>query len=269
MKVSKNNFFIQVDSQFAYPKIGGETFYVDTDYNPRRLSTVIGKIHSLPICVTDQYKYELKLNEGDTVIFNRLVTQTKNKVFDNVFRSQYPQIYAKIQGETLTPLEDVLFCQPIIESDYKVGEIEVKGQVSKVCAFVKCLSKGASDVGIRKWDIVYFTKDADYEMDINGTLLYKMHIRSIIGIERDGELKTFGKKLLVKNITELGKVGDIQKIYAQHSMQTGVVVESGNTGIEKGTELTYFNGTASIVKYKDEWFAFIGEENIKYLKQWN
>lgn len=267
MKVSKDNFLISVESQFTKLKIGDMDFFLDTDYNPKRLATIIGKIVALPIQITDQWINDVPLSEGDTVVFNRLVCQNKNKVKENEFYCAYYHIYAKVT-DIIQPLEDVMFCEPIVEPDTMVGQFEVKGNVSSVRATVKYLSNECSIVGIRENDIVYFTKNADYEMEIGGKMLYKMHIRSIIGIERDGELKTFKNKLLVKNTTQLGCAGTIEKIYAQSSLQTGVVLESGNTGIAKDTVLTYLNGTASVVKWKGEYYAFIDETNIKYLKEW-
>lgn len=265
MKVAKDNFLVSVDSQFTKLKIGELDFFLDTDYNPKRLATTIGKIIACPVRITDQWINDIELKEGDTIIFNRLVCQNKNKVKENEFYCAYHSIYAKVMDK-IECLEDAMFCEPIIEPDTMVGQFEVKGCVSSVCAKVVYLSNKCKEVGIRENDIVYYTKNADYEMEIGGKLFYKMQIRSIIGIERDGELKTFGKKLLVKNITKLGCAGTIEKIYAQSNLQTGVVLESGNTGIEKDTVLTYLNGTASVVKWKDEWYAFINEENIKYIK---
>ena len=263
MKVAKDTFFIEVGSQFVFPKIGGIEFWIDTDYNPKRLATIIGKIHSTSIRITDKFIYDIKINEGDIVVVNRLVCQDRNKVSDNIFMCAYHHIYARIT-DTIVPLEDVLFCEPICDDDYLVGQIKMNGQVSKVKAKVCFVSNFASECGIKVNDIVYFSKDADYEMEIGSKLFYKMHVRSVIGIEREGELKTFRNKLLVKNITELGSVAGIDKIYAQSNLQTGVVIEQGNTSIEVGTSITYLNGTASVVKYKDEYYAFISEENIKY-----
>ncbi len=266
MLVSKNNFLVEVESQFVKPKIKGFDFFIDTDFNPKLLSTKIGKIHTLSIGVTPPSKYDNPLHVGDLVVFGHLVCQAKNKVQENVFMCPYHSIFAKIVNEQLQPLEEMIFCEPITDEDKNIGAFLVKGKVSDKKAKVFELSNEVRKAGIQKGDTVFFTKNADYGVEVAGKLLYMMRIRNIIGIERDGELKTFRKKLLVKNTTKLGSIGDVEKIYAQTSLQTGIVIESGTTNITKGTELTYLNGTASIVNWKGEDYAFIDEVNIKYLK---
>jgi len=261
--VSKNNFLVEVDSQFV--QTIAEGFFIDTDFNPKLLSTKIGKIHAESIGVLPPNKYETKLNLGDTVVFGHNVCQKKNKVAENIFRCPYHAIFARIDDLEIIPLEDIFFCDPIKEEDKNIGGFIVKGSVSNKKAKVYMLSKAAYKAGLEIGDIIYFTKDADYAIDILDKRLFMMRIRNVIGIERNGELKTFRNKLLVKNLTKLGTIGEIKKIYFQTSLQIGEVIESGNTGIEKGTILTYYNGPASIINWNGQDYAFIDERNIKYI----
>lgn len=264
MRVARNKFLVEVSDQFVRPNINGLEF-IDTDYNPKVLATKFGRIHSLPICVGQEHKYELKLNVGDDIVFNHLVCQDRNKFSQNIFFCQYYNIYGRIQYGNLQPLEDVFFCTKIVEPDVEIGCFKIPGKVSSKCATVLSVSDLVAREGVRVGDIVYFTKNADYEIVISGHELYKMHLRNIIGIERDGELKTFRNKLLVKDVTELGFVGGLEKIYANTSLRIGVVQDGGNTGIEAGSRIAYFNGIASILRWKDQDYAFISEENIKFL----
>ncbi len=264
MRVARNKFLVEVNGQFVHPNIKGLEF-IDSDYNPKVLATKVGRIHSLPICVGVEHKYELKLNIGDDVVFNHLVCQDRNKFSQNIFFCQYYNIYARIQEGELQPLEDVFFCSKIVEPDINFGGFNIPGKVSSKCATVIAVSDLVAKEGVQVGDIVYFTKNADYEIVIAGHELYKMHLRNIIGIERDGNLTTFRNKLLVKDVTELGMVGGLEKIYANTSLRTGVVQVAGTTSIPVGSKITYFNGVASILRWNDEDYAFIGEENIKFL----
>ena len=203
MRVAKNNFLVEVDSQFVQPKIKG--FFIDTDFNPKLLSTKIGRIHSLSVGVYAPNRYDNPLSVGSEVVFGHLVCLDKNRVKDNVFMCPYHSIFAEIKNEELFPLEDILFCEPIKEADYVVGGYSIEGKVSGTRAKVFKVSKYADSVGVKVNDIVYFTKNADYGMDIMGKELYMMRVRNIIGIERDGELMTFGNKLLVKNRSPLNE----------------------------------------------------------------
>lgn len=264
MRVARNKFLVEVSDQFVRPNIKGLEF-IDTDYNPKILATKVGIIHSLPICIGVEHKYELKLEVGDKVVFNHLVCQDRNKFSENIFFCQYYNIYARIHDSEMKPLEDVFFCTKIVEPDVNLGGFNIPGKVSGKCATVIAVSDFVSREGVQVGDIVYFTKNADYEIVISGHELYKMHLRNVIGIERNGKLTTFRNKLLVKDITELGIIGGLEKIYSNTSLRIGIVQEAGITGIVVGSKVAYFNGTASILRWKDEDYAFINEENIKFL----
>ncbi len=266
MRVAKNKFLIEVNDQFVRPNISGLKF-VDTDYNPKVLATKIGRIHTLPIALEGlDYHFDLKLNVGDEVVFNHMVCQDRNKFQENIFFCDYFNIYGLLLNDKIYPLEETLFCEKIMEPDVQISCLKIPGKVSDKCATVFELSTKCYEAGIRKGDIVYFTKNADYPMEIFGNEFYKMHLRNIIGIERDGQLTTFRNKLLVKNITELGEVGGVKRIYAHNSLQTGVVINAGTvTGIPVGTKLTYFNASATSMNWEGEEYSFIDELNIKYL----
>lgn len=263
-KVARNKFLIEVNDQFVRPNIKGLDF-IDTDFNPKVLATKTGRIYCLPISIGQEFRYDIKLEIGDEVVFNHLVCNNRNKFSDTIFFGNYNLIFAVIRDGVLIPLEDAMFLEKIIEVGDVIGGFKIPDKVSSKCATIYAASTYAQSEGIRNGDVIFFTKDADYPIAIGGKEFYKMHLRNVIGIDRGGELTTFRNKLLVKDITELGKIGGLEKIYANTSLRTGIVMESGTTGIAQGTLLTYYNGTASIVNWKGSDYAFINLENIKYL----
>lgn len=263
MRVRRDTFLVEVSNQFIQPNIPGFDF-IDTVFNPKLLATKIGVIHTLPICMSDQYIYDNELKEGDVVVFNHIVCQKENKFTDTLFFCDYFNIYAKVWEGIITPLEDVFFSEPIIDKGKSIGCFNVPDKVSDKKALVYEVSDFVEAAGVEKGDVVFFTKNADYPMQIGGKELYKMHLRNVIGIERDGELIPFSRKLLVKNLTKLGLVGGLERIYANNTLQTGIVLHSGATDIPKGTKLTYFNGMSSAVNWKEEDYSFINENHIKW-----
>jgi co-chaperonin GroES (HSP10) len=217
--------------------------------------------------MTDNYVYDVPLKEGDVVIFNHIVCQKENKFSDTLFFCDYFNIYAKVEEGKIIPLEDVFFSEPIIDKGKTIGCFNVPDKVSDKKALVYEVSNMVKAVGVKKGDIVFFTKNADYPMEVGGKELYKMHLRNVIGIERDGELIPYSKKLLIKNTTKLGMVGGLERIYASNTLQEGKVLHSGATDIPKGTIVTYFNGMSSAITWKDEDYSFVEEKNLKY--SWN
>lgn len=254
---------VHVDSQFVQLKVKG--WFIDTDFNPKLLATKVGRIQALPVTMTAPYVYDIPLNVGDTVLFNHNVCQKKNKVAENSFLCGYHAMFAKVSKDRVSPLEDIMFCEPVVEPDKNIGGFVIKGKVSPVVARVVELSTQCLKAGIRKGDLIFFTKDADYPIDVLGRHLYAMRIRNVKGIERDGKLRTFRDKLLVKNVTELGSIGGVERIYAKSNLQTGVVMEQGATTIQAGTTLTYLNGVASIVRWNEQDYAFLDERHVKLI----
>lgn len=263
MLVSKNNFLVEVDSQFVQMVAKG--FFVDTDFNPRLLATKIGRISAGSVKVEAPNLYDVPLNIDDVVLFGHNVCQKKNKVSENVFRCAYHAVFAKIVDKEIVPVEDIIFCEPIREPDTNIGGFEIKGSTSKKMAKIVVLSASAKKAGLQLNDLIFFTKDADYGVNVFGRELYMMRIRNVIGIVRDGEIMAIRGRLIVKNKTKLGEIGEIKKIYFQTSLQIGEVVHGGDSGILPGTLLTYLNGPSSIARWNGEDYGFIDERNIKYI----
>lgn len=264
MRVARNTFLVEVDEQFVSPVINGLKLIIDSDFHPKVLATKVGRIHTLPVAIGSEYKNDSSLQVGDTIVFSHLVCQDNKRFSENVFFCAYHNIYAKIENNELLPLEDVLFCDRIIGPDSNIGGMVIKGVVSNKCAKVFSASKSVLGVGVLPGDVVFFTKDANYEVEVLGKILYKMHLRNIIGVERDGKLVGIRGRLLVKNTTKLGSVAGVEKLYAQSTLQHGVVV-AGNIDIPDGTLLTYFNGVATEIEWKGERYSFIENRNIKYI----
>lgn len=266
MRIKRNMFLIEVDSQ--YEKVGIDNFFLDTDYRKKELATKIGRIVALPVSIDEEYLNDVPLNEGDTVLFNHTVTQDVNKYKGNTFYCDYFSIFAKIEegyrADVITPIEKAMFCYPLKDSDKDFGGVVIPGKISAERAEVVFLSPECKRKGIEVGDVVYFTKGADYPMTFGKSILYKMHLRNILGIERDGKLIAFSNKMMVENTTSLGKIGGLDRIYYDTSLQTGVVVEGGNTGVKNGSLVTYLAGVSHPINWNGKSYSFIEDRNVKY-----
>src|ERR1019366_4380094 len=130
MRIARNKFLVEVSEQFVHPKIKGLDF-IDADFNPKALATKVGRIHSLPISIGSEFKYDVPLIVGDDVVFNHLVCQNRNKFAENIFFARYDTIFAVIREGVLIPLEDAMFCEKIIEPDTNVGGFHAYGKRSE------------------------------------------------------------------------------------------------------------------------------------------
>jgi hypothetical protein len=76
----------------------------------------------------------------------------------NKFLCGYYDIYAKIEGEKIIPLEDTLFCEKIVEPGIEIACFKVPDKVSDTYAKVFEVSRHVSKQGIQKGDVIFFTK---------------------------------------------------------------------------------------------------------------
>lgn len=272
MLVQKDTLLIEVDSPFKDGlAVGDSKILTDTDYNRFDHSRQIGKIHTKSIQITKQYLYDVPLEIGDEVVFHHFVCQPDHKMpfGDNVYRCEYFHLYAKIEGDKVMPLEDVIFVDPILEPEKNmfIGSVQIKShrEFLKQQGIVFAASNKAKSLGILPGDKVFFTPNADYSMNVTGKHLWRMRVRNIIAVERDGVLVAMSDKLLVKVIPEERKFGAV--LTANHSTLKGEVMVVGrdSKGIEVGDMINYYNGLGGAFKFNGETYSYIELRNINYI----
>lgn len=289
MKVAKDTFLIRVESDrnshTGIDGINGKKISIDVDYNKYKHTTQIGEIFACPIKITSQYIYDLQLKEGDIVLFHHFVCQPDHRVNigENIYRAEYFHLYAKMHfyigakpvsgwkiAHKIFPLEDIIFVEPILEDEDNLfaGKIRIKTHREnlKQTGIVFALSNMAREAGICEGDKVFFSANADYQMKVVDKELYRMRIRNIAAIERDGKIVCLHAKILVKEIGPENSSGiftDVKK-----NQQTKGVVESVGkniSGIEVGQEISYFNSSLGSIEYKGNTYAFLELRNINYI----
>ncbi len=273
MKIQKDTFLIEVDSALNstinVKGINGKNIVVDTDYNNSLHRTRIGRINACPIAITSQYINDVKLSEKDVVVFHHFVTDKHHKTsFDkNIFRSEYFHLYAKIENEELIPLEDIIFVEPILESNIKNGFV-MKPHVesARQQGFVFAASKAAQSKGILPGDKVFFTEHADYKMKVLGKDLYRMRLRNIVAVERDGELICLSHKVLAKEIKQPKMLGGFAAV-RENSQLTGNVIAVGSEveGLKKGDAISYYNASTGSITWNGETYSFLELRHINYI----
>lgn len=270
MLVAKDTFLIRVDSaavsELNVIGLDGKPIKIDTDYNKYSHAMRTGFVHACPMLISDKYFRDVKLNEGDCVLFHHFVCQPDHKIADNIYRAEYFHLYGKIVDGVLYPIEDMIFVTPEKESDEELfcGQFKLKSTADYVRqrGVVYAASPAAQARGILPGDTVYYTKDADYKFYIGDDLLYRMRIRNILAIERDGELKSVSGKLLFDKLPE--EQGAISQL-ASRSQQKAEVIASGCEGVFSGDKFAYYNGVGGNFQYKGKAIYFIELRNINYL----
>lgn len=276
MLVNKDSFLIEVDrpqlNTLDVEGINGNLL-VDTDYNKYKHATQIGKVVATPVRITAQYINDTPINVGDVVVFHHFVCQPGNKanfMDGNIYRADYFNIYGKVEDGELIPIEDIFFVTPILEPEENMyeGVLQIKPhrEYIKQQGIVHSVSKTMAELGMFPGDKVYFTKSADYSMTINDELLYRMRLRNIVTIERDGDLVCLKDKLIVKQFPKVEKVGVLFST-KRTGEQRGKIVKIGSeiTGVEVGEVVSYFNGSLGTFEYKGETYSLIELRHLNYV----
>ncbi len=283
MQPIQNLFFIRANPDLhktlSIKSHDGRNLILDTDFQKYNYATQIGEIAYAPLCISDEYTNDNPVKVKDTVVFHHFVCQPDNEFISNgerVYKCEYFHLFAKIENEKLTALEDFIFVQPILESEDSIWSLCKKIQLKprrenlKYQAIVFSLSKQAEESGLLEGDKVYFTKDADYDINLFGIDLWRMRVRNIVAVERNGQLICLNDKIMVKCISDQDawvNTGSVIMKPEDTKEKRGVIIGigSGVSGLNTGLLISYFNSVGTKLKFGKETFAFIGKSNISFI----
>ena len=277
MKVIKDTFLIRADRDLnRTTKVKGHDgnyLVIDADVNEFEHATQIGTVGHVPEIIDIKYRYDTPIFENDVIIFHYHVTQSKHAIEINgeqFFKCPYFQIWCKIENETIVPLEDFIFVEPIMESEEEMfsGNIQTKlyQEEIKSTGIVYSVSSMATQLGIKEGDKVFVTSSADLEIEILGKKLWRMRIRNVVGIEREGDLICLNNKALVKEIFEESQPQFLTK-GDDKKERAGEVVLSNIKDLSVGDKISYHNGVNTSLTYKGELYSYISSVNINYIKE--
>ena len=278
MLVATDTFLIQIDNALeenvGIKGINGKEIKLDTDYNTFDHSCRIGKIYACPVSITPQYSNDTKLSVGDTVVFHHFVANPDHHVNihpGNIYRSEYFHIYGILKENILIPIEDAIFVEPILEPEENLyhGTIQVKTQRENLTqqGRVFALSKRAKAAGLMEGDHVHFTHNAEYEMKIIDRLLWRMRIRNITLVVREGKIVCLADKVLIQESETVAERADTLFCEKKTLQLNGEVIEVGKNvkGIDAGTRVNYYNSIGGSVNFEGNNYAFVEPRHINYV----
>jgi hypothetical protein len=173
-------------------KIGDVEIYIETKFNEFEHRVMEGEVVGVP------EKYNTGVEIGDTLYFHHHVVITpqsvdkKNHLYqvlyhpDGGFNSQSYAVKKKATGE-IVALSDWVFLDPI------KPESPLKSSVLEIVSFetprnekgrIKYASDKIKEHGLEVGDVVYFQKDADYEMQIEDETLWRMLVQHLMVAEK-------------------------------------------------------------------------------------
>jgi len=193
MQPVKDCYFIQIEKTHEDTVIvNGKELFMDVSYNEmknvRQYGTVIALPNSLPKGV------DLDIKMGDKVYCHHFLVSEENKVYfhekENIYSIYWHHIYARVRKGKLKMVSHWNFVRQKIEdeSNYMTQSgiyTKPEAEDEELFGYVEHMNDDLKDMGIKIGDEVIFSKNSEYDMQIEGEKLLRMRNFDILAkVER-------------------------------------------------------------------------------------
>jgi len=255
----------------------GVTLLLDNRYNPHQTwnTTQCGEVKMLPLKLSKGK--EMRVKQGDKVYFHHFGCNTENKVLINdkpYYKMSYESLYCKVNG-TVEMLNDYNLIEPILESEEDIrtkSGIWLKGeaQAKMLCGTARFLTKEMKSQGIKDGDVVYFERNADCELLVEGKSYYRVKNRSFLFVLNGKDIKPVYDYVAVKKneIQQERSSGIIIPLSAEKREVKATVVAVGvgkddyDMNCKVGDEVLISNNAGTEVMVGQEKLFLFKEEHI-------
>ncbi len=188
-----SNFVVYVPKKVnETKKIGDVEIYIETKFNEFEHRVMEGEVVGIP------EKYKTQVAIGDTLYFHHHVVITPQVLDENndLYQVNYSPdgghatqsyIVKKKDTDEIIALDDWVFLDPIkpepkLKSDILElvsfeEEVNYKGKIMYASDKIK-------ELGLKIGDVVWFTKNSDYEMQIDDKKLWRVLIQNLTIVEK-------------------------------------------------------------------------------------
>jgi co-chaperonin GroES (HSP10) len=188
-----HNFIVHVpETVKETKKIGDVEIYIETKFNEFEHRVMEGEVVGIP------EKYKTPVSVGDTLYFHHHVVITpqivdeKNKLYQVNFspeggHSTQSYVVKKKGTDEIIALNDWVFLDPIEpEAKLKSDIIEIVSfeEVPNTKGKIMYASDKIKELGLKIGDVVWFTKNSDYEMQIDDKKLWRVLIQNLTIVEK-------------------------------------------------------------------------------------
>lgn len=194
MRLVRDNYLIKVDKTHENTiDVGGVEMYLDSSYNPMHNARQHGTIVGLPGAVHPAAKMDIQI--GDIAYFHHFVIEESNRVSyheeEDVFQAHFSQIYCVVRDGEIIMQSHWNFVEQKEENEEDIktksglyfksnnGDVELYGYLRHTNDWM--LSNGG-DLG----DEVVFSKNSEYDMEVEGKKYLRMRNIDILATVQDG-----------------------------------------------------------------------------------
>lgn len=186
------NFLVKLPKRFKNTiTVNGQELYLDPKFDEFQHRVMEGEIVSVPL------RYNVVAKKGDTLYFHHHVVMDKGQGItyndEDVFIVRYhpdtpyaSQAFAVKDEEGIRVLSEWVLLDPIEEEE------ELKSQTIQIISYeekqnkrgkIAFINETLENAGLRVGDIVGFSKNSDYEIEIDGNKYWRMRFDDLLYVE--------------------------------------------------------------------------------------
>lgn len=276
MKPIRNEFLITTyndSDELNLIGLDGKPLIIPKRFNPLHHTSQYGTIYEIPFEFDERSIDTKNLKVGDKIFFHYLVCEEINKIVVGeleLYSCSYDQIWAKIEGEQLVPLDEVLFAQHIIDDKLTTDSGLIIKQYESNVAHRMVATNTSSFCkfnGINDGDILITIKGAGIPMkDSNNTVWIKLS--NIVGIEKNGEIIPQSGMHLIKedevpniNMWNGMLIGDKHRC----KFLTGEYIRGGK--VKQGQKVTFIHNLFSRIELDGIKYACVKDKDLIFINK--
>lgn len=280
MRILFNEFLISPAEDKTKVKLGNIELELDTKADPYKFVPRCGIVHETPSIIRYydhrnqkiSKRVDVNIEKGDKIYFHHFTVNEINKVQD-YYKCDYEHTYCVIKDGEIKMLEDYVFVSPIYEDEANIktkSGIFIKIQPDKIHEFgkVEHISPFYESWGLKQGDQVFFTKNSEYEMEVEGKKYYRMRVQDISCAIRDGDVCTIKGNVIVEQhfrgevFTEAGILLPPVIQSRQSPFAETKVVSSLNPLIPIGETALYEKGRCNKFEFNGKKYSMVTENYV-------
>tara|TARA_R110001583_G_scaffold83165_8_gene219886 strand:- start:5879 stop:6565 length:687 start_codon:yes stop_codon:yes gene_type:complete len=168
--------------------IGDNKLFIDTSWYEYDHVIQHATVRYTPKRISSYFKTDMELMPGDKVYCHHFIADEKNMIEihgEKLSKLNYGQLYARVRDGEVHMLSDWVLVDIVKDKEEELKtdsgiwlktEKEKKEQIGKI----KYVNSKSINDGFKPGDTVMFIKDADYEMEVEGEMLYRMRNQDIL-----------------------------------------------------------------------------------------
>tara|TARA_R100000908_G_C3717967_1_gene121916 strand:- start:50 stop:736 length:687 start_codon:yes stop_codon:yes gene_type:complete len=167
---------------------GDTKLYIDTSWYEYDHVIQHAIVKYVPKRISSYFKTNMELLPGDKVYCHHFVADEHNGIEihgEKLSKLNYGMLYARVRDNKVHMLCDWVLVEIVKDKEEELKSeqgiwLKTHEEKKEQIGRVKYVNSKSIDDGFKPGDTVFFIKDADYEMEVEGQKLYRMRNQDIL-----------------------------------------------------------------------------------------